>query len=81
MLVQGWAARYIGLWEATVVTVGGVDTYYDYDEHCWKYRRLGGGRVHDRPQPETDVQPASGPQPKRKVIHSPAAPRRTRETA
>jgi hypothetical protein len=31
-----------------VVTVGGVDTYYDYDEQCWKYRRLGGGPVHDR---------------------------------
>jgi hypothetical protein len=31
-----------------VVTVGGVDTYYDYDEQCWKYRRLGGGPVYDR---------------------------------
>jgi hypothetical protein len=31
-----------------MVTVGGVDTYYDYDEQCWKYRRLGGGPVHDQ---------------------------------
>lgn len=29
-----------------MVTFGGVDTYYDYDEQCWKYRRLGGGPVH-----------------------------------
>jgi hypothetical protein len=27
------------------MTVGGVDTYYDYDERQWKYRRLGGGPV------------------------------------
>ena len=32
-----------------MVTVGGVDTYYDYDEQRWKYRRLGGGPVHDEP--------------------------------
>ena len=30
-------------------TFGGVDTYYDYDEGRWKYRRLGGGPVHPRP--------------------------------
>ncbi|GAB2642760.1 hypothetical protein GCM10009743_17410 [Kribbella swartbergensis] len=29
------------------MTVGGIDTYYDYDEKRWKYRRLGGGPVHD----------------------------------
>ncbi|HET6741992.1 MAG TPA: hypothetical protein VFH76_23775 [Kribbella sp.] len=28
------------------MTIGGVDTYYDYDEHQWKFRRLGGGPVH-----------------------------------
>lgn len=28
------------------MAVGGVDTYYDYDERQWKYRRLGGGPVH-----------------------------------
>ncbi|TCC37457.1 hypothetical protein E0H75_40660 [Kribbella capetownensis] len=28
-----------------MITVGGVDTYYDYDEQQWKYRRLGGGPV------------------------------------
>ncbi|TCC30410.1 hypothetical protein [Kribbella sindirgiensis] len=27
------------------MAVGGVDTYYDYDERQWKYRRLGGGPV------------------------------------
>lgn len=32
-----------------MVTVGGTDTYYDYDEQRWKYRRLGGGPVHDKP--------------------------------
>jgi hypothetical protein len=28
------------------MSVGGVDTYYDYDERRWKFRRLGGGPVH-----------------------------------
>ncbi|TCC51452.1 hypothetical protein E0H73_40725 [Kribbella pittospori] len=28
-----------------MITVGGVDTYYDYDEQQWKYRRLGGGPI------------------------------------
>jgi hypothetical protein len=28
------------------MAVGGVDTYYDYDERQWKFRRLGGGPVH-----------------------------------
>ncbi|WP_410791070.1 hypothetical protein [Kribbella sp. C-35] len=32
-------------WEV-VMSVGGVDTYYDYDERRWKFRRLGGGPVH-----------------------------------
>ncbi|GAA0612726.1 hypothetical protein GCM10009534_54340 [Kribbella sandramycini] len=27
------------------MTVGGVDTYYDYDEKQWKSRRLGGGPI------------------------------------
>ncbi|WP_344232809.1 hypothetical protein [Kribbella hippodromi] len=31
------------------MTVGGVDTYYDYDEHQWKFRRLGGGPVRRTP--------------------------------
>lgn len=62
-----------------MVTVGGVDTYYDYDEQCWKYRRLGGGPVHDRavcPAPKSsmgerdDAQSASrgGNQAKRELI-------------
>jgi hypothetical protein len=39
----------IGVPEAIVVTVGGVDTYYNYEEQCWKYRRLGGGPIHEQP--------------------------------
>jgi hypothetical protein len=31
-----------------VIIVGGTDTYYDYDEGQWKYRRLGGGPVHTK---------------------------------
>ncbi|TCO35658.1 hypothetical protein EV652_101543 [Kribbella steppae] len=31
-----------------MITVGGVDTYYDYDECQWKYRRLGGGPVRPK---------------------------------
>jgi hypothetical protein len=43
--------------EAIVITVGGVDTYYDYDECQWKYRRLGGGPVHPKPTCPADGQP------------------------
>lgn len=36
------------------MTVGGVDTYYDYEEQQWKFRRLGGGPVRRTPVcPET----------------------------
>ncbi len=31
------------------MTVGGVDTYYDYDEKQWKSRRLGGGPLKRDP--------------------------------
>jgi len=31
------------------MTVGGVDTYYDYDEKQWKSRRLGGGPIRRGP--------------------------------
>jgi hypothetical protein len=31
------------------MTVGGVDTYYDYDEKQWKSRRLGGGPIDSGP--------------------------------
>jgi hypothetical protein len=31
------------------MTVGGVDTYYDYDEKQWKSRRLGGGPIRRDP--------------------------------
>ncbi|TCC45004.1 hypothetical protein E0H75_31270 [Kribbella capetownensis] len=32
-----------------MMTVGGVDTYYDYDEKQWKSRRLGGGPIRRGP--------------------------------
>jgi hypothetical protein len=31
------------------MTVGGVDTYYDYEDKQWKHRRLGGGPVRRTP--------------------------------
>ncbi|WP_432944832.1 hypothetical protein ACQPXM_03945 [Kribbella sp. CA-253562] len=31
------------------MTVGGVDTYYDYDDKQWKSRRLGGGPIRRGP--------------------------------
>jgi hypothetical protein len=31
------------------MTVGGTDTYYDYDEKQWKSRRLGGGPIDHGP--------------------------------
>jgi hypothetical protein len=31
------------------MAVGGVDTYYDYDEKQWKSRRLGGGPIRRGP--------------------------------
>jgi hypothetical protein len=50
------------------MTFGGVDTYYDYDEHQWKFRRLGGGPVrkhavaasHSAPDNEPATEPAIG---------------------
>jgi hypothetical protein len=31
------------------MTVGGTDTYYDYEEKQWKSRRLGGGPIAHGP--------------------------------
>ncbi|MEU0090602.1 hypothetical protein [Kribbella sp. NPDC006257] len=31
------------------MTVGGVDTYYDYEDKQWKSRRLGGGPLRREP--------------------------------
>jgi hypothetical protein len=45
----------------TAVSVGGTDTYYDYDEKQWKSRRLGGGPIRRGPvcpAPRTEHQPA-----------------------
>jgi hypothetical protein len=48
-----------------MMAVGGVDTYYDYDEQQWKYRRLGGGPVRERvalPEPRpADVDDRQAP--------------------
>ncbi|GAA1123426.1 hypothetical protein GCM10009630_21690 [Kribbella jejuensis] len=58
------------------MTVGGVDTYYDYDEHQWKYRRLGGGPVRrraacqQRPEPDAEATPPSQPQRSRESADS-----------
>lgn len=53
-----------------MVTVGGIDTYYDYDEQRWKYRRLGGGPVRDDPpHPEPN-----SPEPKDVKGEAPPAP-------
>lgn len=50
------------------MTVGGVDTYYDYEEKQWKSRRLGGGPIRRGPvcpaprtadHPPTDRRPIS----------------------
>lgn len=52
------------------MTVGGVDTYYDYDEKQWKFRRLGGGPIHPKPvcptqksASEEEPEPATEPHP------------------
>ncbi|WP_405063904.1 hypothetical protein OG474_20285 [Kribbella sp. NBC_01505] len=58
------------------MTVGGVDTYYDYEEKQWKSRRLGGGviprgpvcpapRTTDPVAAKHDRRPASHDKPKR----------------
>jgi hypothetical protein len=31
------------------MTVGGIDTYYDYEDRQWKSRRLGGGPIRRGP--------------------------------
>ena len=44
------------------MTVGGVDTYYDYEEKQWKSRRLGGGPIAHGPvcpAPRTVEHPAT----------------------
>lgn len=47
------------------MTIGGVDTYYDYDERQWKYRRLGGGPVRHRPaRPAPSSRSSAKPPPK-----------------
>ncbi|TDD22176.1 hypothetical protein E1218_19675 [Kribbella turkmenica] len=44
------------------MTIGGVDTYYDYDEKQWKSRRLGGGPIRQGPVcPTPSEQPGAEP--------------------
>ncbi|GAB2609426.1 hypothetical protein [Kribbella endophytica] len=46
------------------MTVGGVDTYYDYKEQRWMHRRLGGGPVRpESPAPDQREDGASGKEP------------------
>ena len=52
-----------------MITVGGVDTYYDYDECQWKYRRLGGGPV--RPKPACPILNEQLTEARAEVIPSP----------
>ncbi|GAA0582125.1 hypothetical protein HPO96_08430 [Kribbella sandramycini] len=49
--------------------VGGIDTYYDYNQRRWMYRRLGGGPVHTQhlTPPKPDPEPAKKPA-KRKAV-------------
>jgi hypothetical protein len=66
------------------MTVGGVDTYYDYDEKQWKSRRLGGGPIRRGPVcplPRTTVEPDSAQPPREPTDPKPVAnPRRRRST-
>ncbi|MDX6262245.1 MAG: hypothetical protein QOH84_3933 [Kribbellaceae bacterium] len=64
------------------MAVGGVDTYYDYDEKQWKSRRLGGGPIRRGPvcpapeakssPPEADESHQRSGRPKRLAGRAPA---------
>jgi len=45
------------------MAVGGVDTYYDYDEKQWKSRRLGGGPIRREPVCPTPEARSADPEP------------------
>ena len=58
------------------MTVGGIDTYYDYDQRQWMFRRLGGGPVRqvpvcpvvrDAPEAEAERPPVADPRVPAKV--------------
>jgi hypothetical protein len=71
--VEQSAAEVVVVVAGGTMTVGGVDTYYDYDEKQWKSRRLGGGPIRRGP-----VCPA----PKSAVAdHEPKPPSGTRSHA
>ena len=65
----------VALTEAIMSTVGGVDTYYDYDEQRWKYRRLGGGpvRLKSRYAKPTEAIVETGAKGKRPDCDAPPA--------
>ena len=68
--------------EVGMVTVGGVDTYYDYDEQRWKYRRLGGGPVHAKPAIPLPATPQSATPARADAVGQDAVPsRRVRTSA
>ncbi len=49
------------------MAVGGVDTYYDYEEKQWKSRRLGGGPIRRGPvcpAPRTTDHPPTDRRPR-----------------
>jgi hypothetical protein len=60
-----------------MVTFGGVDTYYDYDEQCWKYRRLGGGPVHDESECPLPADHPPNPKAGRRQRHHSDTPARS----
>jgi hypothetical protein len=54
------------------MTVGGVDTYYDYEEKQWKSRKLGGGPIRRGPvcpAPRTPEHAAHETRPERRRDH------------
>ncbi len=62
------------------MTVGGVDTYYDYEEKQWKSRRLGGGPIRRGPvcpAPRTADHPPTDRRPGGRDRHSTKDPKVT----
>ncbi len=53
------------------MTVGGVDTYYDYKEQRWMHRRLGGGPVRPEPPDSPAAAERENGAPRRESADSP----------
>jgi hypothetical protein len=58
-----------------MMTVGGVDTYYDYDEKQWKSRRLGGGPIRRDPVCPTPKSASREDAPDAPQQHRPGRPK------